>query len=95
MKIKQANWKENKLHVSRVRENRKKIIKGNKLISKLQQRFRSEKHSAFTEEVNKTVLNAKNDKRIQSVDSLETYEYGTNEEIIHSKKEIKCNTIQY
>ena len=76
MKIKQANWKENKLHVSRVRENRKKIIKGNKLISKLQQRFRSEKHNAFTEEVNKTVLNAKNDKRIQSVvDSLETYVY--------------------
>ena len=95
MKIKQANWKENKLHVSRVRENRKKIIKGNKLISKLQQRFRSEKHNAFTEEVNKTVLNAKNDKRIQSVDSLETYVYWTNEEIIHSKKEIKCNTIQY
>ena len=30
---------------------------------------------------------------IQSIDSVETYAYGTNEELIHRKEEIKCNNI--
>ena len=39
------------------------------------------------------MLSANNDKRIKLVDSVETYTYGINEEIIHRKKEIKCNNI--
>ena len=31
---------------------------------------------------------------IQSIDSVETYAYGTNEELIHRKEEIKCNNIK-
>ena len=79
--------------LDRVRENRKEIIKDNSWILKSQQRFRSEKHSVFSEEVKKNTLSASNDKRIQSVDSIETYAHGTNEEIIHRKEEIKCNSI--
>ena len=36
------------------RENHKEFIKNKKFMLKSQQRFRSEKHNIFTEEVNKT-----------------------------------------
>ena len=52
-----------------------------------------EKHNVFIEVVNKIVLSANDDKRIQSINSIETYAYGTNEELIHQKEEIKCNNI--
>ena len=38
-------------------------------------------------------LSVKNDKRVQSIDSIETCAYGTNEEIIQKKEEIKCINI--
>ena len=53
----------------------KKIItnsrKNDKLKLKTQQRFRSEKHNVFTEDVNKVVLSSKDYKRIQLIDSIE------------------------
>ena len=70
------------------------MIKNNRLILKSQQRLRSEKHNVFTGEVNKIVLGANDGKRILSVDSIETYAYWANEEIINKKEEIKFdNTI--
>ena len=65
-----------------------KIIKNykNNKILKSQQRFRIEKHNVFTVKVNNIALSANDDKRIQSIDSIETYSYGTNREIIHRKK---------
>ena len=65
----------------------------NRLILKSQQRFRSKKHNIFTAEINKIAWSANADKRIQSIDSVETYAYGTNKEIIDRKKEMKCNSI--
>ena len=47
-----------------LRENHKEFIKNNKLILKLQQRFTSEKHYVFTEEVNKIAMIGNDDKRI-------------------------------
>ena len=38
----------------------------------LQQRFRSKKHNIFTAEINKIAWSANADKRIQSIDSVET-----------------------
>ena len=58
-----------KTDVDSLRGNYKEFINSNKLILKLQQRFRSEKHNVFTEEVNKIVLSAKKDKRTLSVNS--------------------------
>ena len=52
--------------------NHKELIKNNKLISKTQQRFRSEKHNVFTGEINKIALSLNDDKRLQSIDSVET-----------------------
>ena len=74
-----------------LQENHKELIKINKLILTPQQRFRSNKHNVFTEEVNKIALSANNDKRIQSANSIETYLYGTRENLVRIKKMIKCN----
>ena len=38
-------------------------------------------------------MSANDDKRIQSIDLVETYAYGTNEERIQKKKAIICNKI--
>ena len=38
-------------------------------------------------------LSSNNDKRMQSIDSIETYTYGTNKDLVSEKEEIKCNNI--
>ena len=38
-------------------------------------------------------MSANNDKEIKSVDSMETYAYGTSKNLINLKEEIKCNNI--
>ena len=71
----------------------KEFIRNNKVILKTQQRFRSEKHNVFTEEINKIALSSNDDKRMQSIDSIETYAYGMNKDLVCKEKEIKCNNI--
>ena len=44
---------------------------------KSQPRFKSQWHNTFTEEINKIVLNSNDDKRVQSIDSIETSAYRT------------------
>ena len=58
------------------------MTRKNKQILKIQQRFKSEKHNIFTNEVNKISLSSNNDKRIQSIDSIETYAYGTSKDLV-------------
>ena len=50
-------------------------------------------HSAFTNKVNKIVWSWNDDKIMQSIDSIETYAYGINKDVVRKKKEIKCNNI--
>ena len=57
-----------KVNIDNLKESHKECIKNNKLRLKSQRRFRSQKHNVFTEEVNKIVLSANYDKRIQSID---------------------------
>ena len=76
-----------------LRENHEEFMKNNKLIVKSQQTFRSEYINAFNKEVHKIVLSANDDKRMQSINSIERYAYVTNNEIIHRKEDIKCNNI--
>ena len=47
---------------------------------KIQQRFKSKRHNVFTEEINKIALSSNNDKRMQSIDLIETYAYGMSKE---------------
>ena len=57
--------------IQSLREDIKEFIKNNKLILKTQ-RFRSEKHNVFTEEINKIALSSNDDKWIDPTDSMVT-----------------------
>ena len=48
------------------------------VIIKSQQRFRSDHHRVYTEEVNKIELSINDDKRLQTFDKVTTFPYGTN-----------------
>ena len=59
-------------------ENYKDLLFNNRTILKSQLRFKSDHHNVYTEEVNKTSLNSRDDKRLQTFDKVTTYPYGTN-----------------
>ena len=59
-------------------ENYKKCVHDEEVILKQQQRFKSNHHRVYTEEVNKITLSSNDDKRIQTFDKVTTYPYGTN-----------------
>ena len=48
-----------------------------KIILKSQQRFKSDNHKVYTEEVNKITLSSHDNKRLQTFNATETYPYGT------------------
>ena len=66
------------------------FIKNYKLILKTQQRLKNERHNVFIEEISKIGLSSNDDKRMQSIDSIETYAYGTSKVLVSRKEEIKC-----
>ena len=49
----------------------------NKNILESQQRFTSDHHTIYTEEINKIAISSNDDKRIQTYDKITTYPYGT------------------
>ena len=57
-------------------EDYKKCLFDNKVILKSQQRFKSENHEVYTEDVNKIALSNDDDKRIVSPDKISSYPYG-------------------
>ena len=59
-------------------ENYKDSLFNDKIILKLQQRFKSNHHKVYTEEVNKIALSSNDDKRLQTFDKVTTYPFGTN-----------------
>ena len=63
---------ENRIDTDSIKENYKEFIKNNKSILKIQQRIKSERHNVFPEEINKIDLSSNNDKRMQSINSIET-----------------------
>ena len=54
-------------------QNYKDCLFNGKIILKSQQRFKSDHHKVYTEEVNKIALSSDDDKRLQTFDSIETY----------------------
>ena len=52
-------------------------LKNNATILKSQQRFKSEKHDVYTEEVNKIALSSNDDKLFQTFDGITSYPYKT------------------
>ena len=69
------------------------MYKKNKLILKIWQRFNSEQHNVFTEEINKIALSSNDDKIMQSIDSIGIYAYRTWNKLVSKKEEIKCSNI--
>ena len=59
-------------------KNYKDFLFNDKIILKSQQRFKSNHHNVYTEEVNKIALSNNDDKRLQTSYRIKTYLYGTN-----------------
>ena len=57
-------------------EDYKKCLFGNEIMLKLQQRFKSENHKVYTENINKIALSSDDDKRIIASDRITSYPYG-------------------
>ena len=60
---------------------------------KIQQRFKKEKHNAFTGELSKIALSSNDNKRIQSIDSIEICAYSKGKCLVSEKEEFKCRNI--
>ena len=71
-----------KINIDSLQENQKEFIKNNKLLLQIQQRFKSESHNVFTEEIRKIALSSCDDKVMQSIDLTETYAHGTSKELV-------------
>ena len=54
-------------------ENYKDCLFNRKVISKSQQRFKSDHHTVYTEEVNKIALRSDDDRRLQTSNKVTTY----------------------
>ena len=54
------------------------VLFNDEVIIRSQQRFRSNHHRVYTEEINKIALSSNDDKRIQTFDKVTTFPYGTN-----------------
>ena len=57
---------------------------------KTQQRFKSEKHNVFTEEISKIALSSNYYKRMQSTDLIKMYAYGTSKVLVSEKKRLNA-----
>ena len=72
-----------KIDINFLEEDKKELLK-NKLTLKTEQRFKSERHKVFTDEINKIALSSNDDKRMQAIDSIET-----SKDLICKKKVLK------
>ena len=60
-----------------LKKNHKEFIRNNNSILKTQQRFKSERHNVFTKEINMIKSSSNDDKKMQSINLIESYPYGT------------------
>ena len=56
----------------------KDCLLNNETVLKSEQRFKSERHDGYTEEINKIALSSNDDKRLQTFDRIISYPYGIN-----------------
>ena len=56
----------------------KDCLFNDKITLKLQERFKSDCHNVYTEQINKIALSSNDDERLQTFDEITTYPYGTN-----------------
>ena len=85
--------KKTKIDTQSLKIDLKEFIRNNKLVLKTQQRLKSERHNVFTEEINNIVVISNDDKRMQTIDSIETNAYGTSKDLLSEKEEIRFKNI--
>ena len=74
-------------------ENYKDCLFNGEIILKSQQRFKSDHHKVYTEEVNKIALSSDDDKRLQTFNRVTTYPYGSEMMVMRDlfvKKYVDC-----
>ena len=74
-------------------ENYKDCLFNDKIILKSQQRFKSDHHRVYTEDVNKIALSSDDDKRLQTFNRVTTYPYGSEMMVMRDlfvKKYVDC-----
>ena len=59
----------------------------------IERNLNSERHNVFSGEIHKIALYSNDDKRMQSIDSMETYAHGISKCIKGKKEKIKCVSI--
>ena len=59
-------------------KNYKDYQSNNEIILRLQQRFKSDYHNVYPEQINKIAVRSNDDERLQTSDKTTTYPYGTN-----------------
>ena len=82
------NYLEKKMKLAQVvlKKVHEEFIKHDNLLLKTQQRFKSETYNIFTEEINKIVLSSNDDKKMQSIDLIETCTYGMSNDLVRDKR---------
>ena len=50
-------------------------------------------HNLLIEEINKIAFSSNDDKIMESIDLIETYAYGTSNDLVTEKEEIKSNSM--
>ena len=68
----------------------KDCLLNNEIILKSQQRFKSERHNVYTEDINKIALSSNDDKRLKTFDRITSYPYG-----ISAGKVFKTELLEY
>ena len=63
-------------------ESYKGCLFNDEVILKSQQRFKSDHHKEYKEEVNKVASSSNDDKTLQGFDGIEMYRYGTTNEML-------------
>ena len=74
---KKAKWTKKCVIKRRLKFNDYKYcLLNNEIILKSKQRFKSERHDEYTEEINKIALSSNDDKSLQTFDKITSYPYG-------------------
>ena len=74
-------------------ENYEDCLFNDKIMLKSQQRFKSDLHKVYTEEINKIAQSSNDDKRLQTSDTIKTYPYGTNAFKACESEMLKCERL--
>ena len=73
----------------------KDCLLNNEIVLKSQQRFKSERHDLYTEEINKIALSSNDDKRFQAFDRITSYPFGASAEKVCKTELLSKVNINY